>query len=158
MKRSEYEAKLEELNRQIEELKNVEIEEDGVWKPKFDDEYWFLVDEGLIYKDICVSAQPDNNRISIGNVFRTEEEAKHEVERRKVLTELKRFSKKIEKYKDNYCIKYDMQNKEIGVYNNYLYATAELVFATEKDAEKAIEAVGKDRVLKYYLDVEWFFK
>ena len=42
MKRSEQKAKIEELYRQIKELKKVKIEEDGVWKPENDEEYWFI--------------------------------------------------------------------------------------------------------------------
>ena len=154
MKRSEYEERLEELNRQIEELKNVEIEEDGVLKPKFDDEYWFLDDEGLIYQDICVSAQPDNKRISIGNVFRTEEEAKHEVERRKVLTELKKYSSKFDYGKENYFMFYSNKYSKIMIDCEEYRQRPDIYFKSYEEAEEVIKKVGIERIIKYYLGVE----
>ena len=154
MRRSEYEAKLKSLTEEIEELKKVKIEEDGVWKPELYEEYWFIDDFGKVYKDTWDCSYADNIRFNIGNVFKTEQEAKNEVERRKVSTELKRFSRNFELYKNNYCIKYDMISKKIDVYNNYVFTTAELVFETEKDARDAIASVGEERILKYYLGIK----
>lgn len=157
MNRSEQKARLEELYKQIEELKNMEIEEDGFWKPRLGEKYWFITDGGSIeedeWEDRTIYAI-HYNAFKIGNVFRTEEEAEFQVEKLKVITELKRFSKKFEENKDNFCIKYEMINQYIEIYNNYYYATAELCFASEKDAKDAIEFVGEDRVVKYYLGVE----
>ena len=109
---------------------------------------------GGVYKLVWESSDMDEKAFCIGNVFKTEKEAEYEAECRKVLAELKRFSRKFKKCAYNYCIKYDVVNKELSVYNNYYYATSELVFATEKDAEKAIKLVGEERILKYYLGVE----
>ena len=144
---------VEIFNKKIEEFKKLETEGCGVWKPEIDEDYWYIDSYGYIKKEKWDSILAENFRFNIGNVFRTEKEAKDEVERRKVLTELKRFSRNFELYKNNYCIKYDMISKKIDVYNNYVFTTAELVFETEKDARDAIASVGEERVLKYYLGV-----
>ena len=161
MNRKEYEEMLEFLtmqadffNKKVEEFKNLEIEEDSVWELIDGDSYYYISDNGLIYGVKWSFYNTHNDRLSIGNVFRNEEEAKHEVERRKVIAELKRFSRNFKKCAYNYCIKYDVVNKVLSVYNNYYYATGELVFATKKDAENAIKLVGEERILKYYLGVE----
>ena len=89
MKRSEQKAKIEELYRQIEELKNVNIEEDGVWKPENDEDYWFISSYAELYRVEWTDYSSDKDRLSIGNVFRTEEEAEFQIEKLKVLAELK---------------------------------------------------------------------
>ena len=145
---------VEIFKKKIEEFKKLETEGHDVWKPKMDEDYWYVGYAGGVYKLVWESSDMDEKAFCIGNVFRTEEEAKHEVERRKVLAELKKFSRNFEVHKNKYCIKYDMISKNIDVYNNYGYATGELRFASEKDAKDAIEFVGEDRVVKYYLGVE----
>lgn len=161
MNRKEYEEKLKLLteqleytNKQIEELKKIGIEKYYYFIPILDESYWYIDHYGDVYRDVWGDCIGDGCKFNIGNVFRTEEEAKFEVERLKVLAELKKFSRNFEVHKNKYCIKYDMISKNIDVYNNYGYATGELRFVSEKDAKDAIEFVGEDRVIKYYLGVE----
>lgn len=145
---------VEIFNKKIEEFKKLETEGYGVWKPKIDEFYYFVNGSGSIecakWSDLGI----EKGRLNFGNVFKNKEEAEYEVECRKVLTELKRFSRKFEIYKNNYCIKYDMISKKINVYNNYVFATSELIFETEKDARDAIASVGEENILKYYLGVK----
>lgn len=119
------------------------------------EKYWRLNDclspEEVTYKTELIRTMSDSFSF---NTFKTEEEAKYEYERLVTFRRLSVFSKKFEKNKDNFCIKYDVVNKELGIYNNYYYVTGELCFASEKDVQDAIEFVGEYRVLKYYLGVE----
>ena len=155
MKRSEQKAKLKKLYRQIEELKNVKIEEDGVWKPKLYEEYWFIDDFGKVYKDTWDCSYADNIRFNIGNVFRKEEEAKHEVERRKVLIELKQFSREFKYGFSNFCLHSYGEYNEF-VYQNFPYqkSLGALYFESKEILKQAIEKVGEERIKKYLFGVE----
>lgn len=145
---------VEIFNKKIEEFKKLETEVYDVWKPKITEFYYFINGSGSIEYAKWSDLGIEKGRLNFGNVFKTREEAEYEVERRKVIHELKRFSRNFEIYKNNYCIKYDMISKNINVYNNYVFATGELVFATEKDARDAIASVGEENILKYYLGVK----
>ena len=113
MRRSEQKAKLEELYRQIEELKNVEIEEDGVWKPIYGDNYWYIDSFCNTKISNWENDNFDYKRLSFGNVFRKEEEAEFKVERLKVITELKNFSCMFRKGKLNYYISLKVVNNSL---------------------------------------------
>ena len=126
------------------------------WKPKIGEEYWYIGIEYIseVWSNTWYGDELEEKYFTVGNVFKTKEEAEFQLERLKVISELKSFSTKLQINKDNYGIEYDAIEKEIYIYNNIHMSTGGIVFDTKKDAENAIEAVGKDRVLKYYLGVE----
>ena len=76
MTQQEYENKIKELEKQIEELKNTKIEESQLkrWKPKYNEIYW-LVEGGDIFNSHWFNDSGDKWRSLIGNCFETEEEA-----------------------------------------------------------------------------------
>lgn len=166
MKRSEYEAKLnkyeeeiEELKKCIKELKNVEIEEDGFWEPGDGDSYYCIFDDGDVKEIWWRYHDVHNGRLSIGNIFKTKEEAKFEVERLKVLAELKQFSKDFKFGAYNYYLSLIMSSK--CFYHNISYdietdrkAQGVIYFESEKMAREAVKTVGEDRIKKYLFEVE----
>ncbi len=158
MKRSEYEAKMADLQKQIEELKKVEIEEDRRWKPSLDERYYYTSGSGQILREKWIDTVIDNNRYAIGNCFKTYEEAEFAQERLKVLAELKEFAEQDGAewggYTEHYYIYYDFDEHFVDTCWTKESACAELYFAAEKDADLAIEAVGEDRIKKYYLRIK----
>jgi len=159
MKRSEYEKKMADLQSQIEELKKVKIEEeDKRWKPTIGDSYYIIRSDGLLVPYKWNDSDYDNGCYAIGNCFKTWEEAKFARESLKVLAELRNFSEEDDAEWDgeirHYHIYYDFDGDAVRVDWNKVYACAELYFATEECAERAIEAVGKDRIKKYYLRIK----
>ena len=84
------------------------------------------------------------------------EEVGIELERVKVYRELSLFSIKSEKGSKRVSIYYSYLDNEIGYHTAYNDCTKYpgLLFETEECAIKAVESVGKDRVLKYYLEIE----
>lgn len=156
MKRSEYEAKLKSLTEEIEELKKVEIEEDCVWNPKYNEDYWYIDRFGEVYKDIWECTYGDNIRFYMCNIFRTEEEAKFEVEKLKVLAELKQFSRKFKYGLANYYIDYDYINDSITYMLCYTDFLPTICFESKDVLKKAIESVGEDRIKKYLFCIEEF--
>ena len=77
MTKQEYENKIKDLEKQIEELKMAKVEEpqSKKWEPKFTDEYYCVDGVG----DIILSSWEDDKidawRYLTGNCFKTKEEA-----------------------------------------------------------------------------------
>lgn len=128
----------------------------GIWEPKKDDEYWFIDRDGYILSSRWGWSSTEENRFNIGNCFRTEEEAEFEIERIKIIHELKELAGgyKWEYDSYNYYIYFDCYNYKIKigyvsrVKNTYIY------FPTEEAAEKAIDTIGEERLKKYYFGIK----
>lgn len=162
MNKKEYEEKLECLiiqaeifNKQIEELKNVKIDEDKVWKPKHRENYWYIDSFGEVHVDRWLCFGGDEFRYSVGNVFKTKEEAEFEAERLEVLTELKKFSRKFRKGELNYYISLNSKTNELGIYVSDYYIGLDVYFESYEKANEAIESVGEDRIKKYLFGIEY---
>lgn len=135
------------------------------WKPKESERYYFIdaYQEG-IGNDTNDGTDVDDFRLSIGNYFKTKEEAEHMVEKLKVIHELQKFAfENNEKEIDwnnfsqtKFYLIYDSEVNNILV--DYSSCTRtnpfNIYFTSFKIAKRAIEAVGEDRIKKYYFDVE----
>ena len=73
-----------------------EVKERRVWKPKEDEEYWYTYGNGDYESDTFpdkndgpVTKRMAEERLAIGNCFKTEEEAKKTVEKLKALRRLR---------------------------------------------------------------------
>lgn len=149
----EAKAKIAEIEKKIEEKKS----ETGRWKPEEGDKYWFINDIGDIYKSEWNNVNIDKERYSIGNYYRTKEEANFAIEKLKVIAELKEFAEPKDRKWDgiisHYFFCYDYDEEEIAIsYNCYWKGT--IYFESEEKAQQAIDAVGEERVAKYLLGVD----
>ena len=133
--------------------------ESRVWKPELNQEYYFIDDFGIADTDIWGDCGVDRNRIGLGNVFKTGEEANFAMGKLRVTTELERYA--LEHNDPNYSGKYyyhiimDTEEKNIDVYEDWKERIAGATYFTSgKIAKDAIEAVGKDRILKYLFGVD----
>ena len=131
-----------------------------IYNLKEDDLYWFIGSAGEIRYAVYINDFFDEKRQEIGNMFLKKKEAKFAVERLKVIVELKKYAKEFsdEEWQDwdlpKYDIKSDCRNHVIRiVYARYLKGN-DIYFESEEKAKEAIEAVGEDRVKKYYLGVK----
>lgn len=155
MTRQEYEAKLADLQSQIEELKQIEIEAELPTpphpRPKLNDgeKYYYNEHDGSTFGYFWNDTDWDFGRFAIGNVFLTEKAAKFAAERLKVLAEMREWSGKPN---DPYQLVIDYNISEFIVNRiDFPYLTnGEMRFATKDDAENCIKAVGADRIKKYY--------
>lgn len=152
-KLQELEQQLQNLQSEIEKLKQAE-QNGNQWVPIDGDFNYFLSNRGNIGKSVWIGIDSDKDRLSIGNVFPTKEEAEFEVEKLKVIAELKKFSKDYEEGKDNYCIYYNLGYDYISYDYEWTVKRTTLYFPSEETARQAVAAVGEDRVKKYYLGVE----
>lgn len=143
------EQRIADIEEQLAQLKQEAKASADEW-PKMGDEF-YRVDAYGYCDDVWQGGTADMAMLNCGNVFRTEEEAKREVERRKVLTELRKLAKASwNKEPVNYA--YYSLRLLSGVIDicAYSYRRNELgvvYFATEKDAEAAIETIGADRLM-----------
>lgn len=143
-----------------------EIVEEPVkdWKPKKGDTYYYIGSVGSIFNYDYREDISDEAHLNIGNYFKTKEDAKHMVEKFKVIRELQKFAnenneEKIDWKNFNQCkykIFYDAEDEDLYV-DYSIQCESEpfnIYFTSFKIAKRAIEAVGEDRIKKYYFDVE----
>lgn len=134
------------------------------WTPKEKEKYFYIEDCTGVSDDRNVQAPIDYCRFNIGNFFKTKIEAEHILEKLKVIHELQKFA-----YENNegeidwknfnqckYYLVYDTKDEDLYV-DYTAYSKREpfnIYFTSFKIAKKAIEAVGEDRIKKYYFNVE----
>lgn len=125
------------------------IEED---KTSFSDgdQFYSISFDGKVNDDYWSDHQVDRERLSIGNAFKTEEEAKFEVEKRKVLHELSELTRPFSYGSNNWCF-YLNSEGEIDYYaedeSQYLYG--DYYFDSMEEAIRAVEKIGKNRIHEY---------
>ena len=140
------------------------IEESKVWSPKKGEKYWYIFNAGDIVDDTNDNSKTDEDRFSIGNYFKTQEEAKHMVEKLKVIKELKDFAlenneEEIDwnnEEQKKYSFNYNLRSKEFYFITNLCIkeSPASVYFTSEELAKQAIEKIGEDRIKKYYFDIK----
>ena len=140
------------------------VVEEPKWKPREGELYFYVNSNGEIeyryYKNRNIN---DKRRIcNIGNYFKTDEEADHMVEKLKVIRELQDLSNikfNMSDYLKNnkiYYIAYDFtQNRIVPLFDNISRNIPfNVYFSTKEDCEKAITKIGKERLGRYYFDME----
>ena len=133
-------------------------------EPKKGDTYYYIGSVGTILNYDYREDISDAALLNIGNCFKTEEEAKHMVEKLKVIHELQKFAyenneKEIDwnnKTQYKYYLVYATEDEELYV-DYAVYCKRELlnIYFTSSDiARKAIKTIGENRIKKYYFDIE----
>lgn len=133
-----------------------------VWEPEEYEPYFFIGPSGIINGSYYEADASDKRRYSIGNCFRTEEEAKFVAEKIKVIAELKRFAEENnekelnwDKYSHSkYLLVYNYESKNIIIDYTRKHKFNSIYFSSIDIAKKAIETIGEDRIKKYYFEVE----
>ena len=134
------------------------------WTPKEKEKYFYIEDCMGVSDDRNVQAPIDYCRFNIGNFFKTKIEAEHILEKLKVIHELQKFAyenneEEIDWKNFNQCkykIFYDAEDGDLYV-DYSIQCESEpfnIYFTSFKIAKRAIEAVGEDRIKKYYFNVE----
>lgn len=131
----------------------------SIWKPEVDEKYYYInscVEVDFEY--YSTDYDDDESRIRIGNVFKTEEEAKKMINKLKIINKLKElantnFGDDINELK--YSIGYDIDSKKVyPTINRYTRIMPfEVYFKTATDCKKAIDTIGEENLKKYCFDV-----
>lgn len=137
------------LQKEIDEAEAeiAKMKEPEEW-PKVGDKYYSIAFDGTVCYSIWNNYDCEADRVSIGNVFRTKEEAKFAVERLKVLAEMRKFASV------GGCWVIDYEKGEIETDNfgdDCSFGT--FAFEHEADALECINAIGEGRLKKYYFGV-----
>lgn len=144
---------LKALKERISELEEQAKKEDGF--PQKDDTYWYINTYGVVSDETWENHLTDTDMFKIGNVFKTEEQAKFAVEKLKVEAELRKFSRPFGIGGFNYCILGDLEEGRVDVMcRAYLPTQGTIYFESAEKAQQAIESVGEERIKKYIFGVE----
>ena len=145
----------EELKALKERIAELEEQAKEEWEfPQDGDDYWYLDTTGDILHEIWGDFRFEKYMLEIGNIFRTKEQAEFAVEKLKVEAELRKFSRPF-KYGDwNFEILWNNHENNIELdWSGYVVRQSVIYFASGEIAEKAIDAVGKERIKKYIFGV-----
>lgn len=144
--------------KQLKKLLEKASDEQDIYKPVYGETYYYINSEGVLNPAEWDDHFFDKKRYEIGNYFKTKKEAEFIVEKQKVVAELNRFAKEHNKRKLDwgYCIVYDNLSNKVAVHliqSNFLdYGV--VFFESAKTADEAIKQIGKERLKKYYFEVE----
>lgn len=149
------EQRIADMEAQLALLKEKAKAGGDVW-PKIGCSFYYIGELG-VYHDVWNDLASDKYKLETGSAFRCREEANLGLERRKVLTELRKLAKaswgggnadwsRAGQYK--WELFYDHKEKEWSALDLGLSQTQGAVyFATGHDAEAAIETIGADRLM-----------
>jgi tRNA U34 5-carboxymethylaminomethyl modifying enzyme MnmG/GidA len=164
MTQQEYENKIKELEKQIEELKMAKVEEPQSkrWNPKDDEEYWTVYSGGELNLVDWYNNEYDEWRYLIGNCFETEEEAE---EYKKQIEYTAKYKNYIEEHsepldwnnenQEKYCVRYHYIMQEIEIVILRTLKSQGTIYASSKQIIKdAICEIGEDNFKKYVLGVK----
>ncbi|MFW3361523.1 hypothetical protein ACN2A0_02490 [Aerococcus viridans] len=140
------------LKQRIAELEEIAKEEQEF--PQVGDEYWRIDDKGSVDNSLYNDYYTDNNRQSIGNFFQTEQQAEFAVEKLTVEAELRKFSIPFKRDTLNFIMCLDTDEDKICRETKRLMVQGALYFENIYQLDKAIEAVGIERIKKYIFGVE----
>lgn len=140
----------EERIKELEDKYNTEEE----W-PKDGDLYWFIDVRGNICNNRWENDLFDADVFDLGNIFKTSEEALFEIERRKVLHELRMMGRPFKRGEENWVFQIDARN-DLEFYYTMSHRTVyvDCCFDTKEEARQAIQKIGVNRTKKYLFGVE----
>lgn len=144
------------------EPKEEKKSEPKIWKPEYGNWYWYIGSDGQVDNCEWVNGPIDRGRYSMGNCFRTKEEAEFAREKQKIKTELQRFAdehddpEKLEWDGENehYRIGYDIDADDFITTSGWNFIHDDIFFTSKEIAEDAANKVGAKRIMKYLFDVD----
>ena len=133
-----------EFNKRVEELVK---EEESVMI--LGEAYYYINNDGTVYKDEWEDHGVDKGRLKVGNVFLLEEEALEEVEKKKVEKEVNNFSSPFIFGRKNWYLFMDENKQIFPIFDLDEVTYGVVYFESRENAQEAIDTVGIDRIKKY---------
>ena len=141
-----------EFNEKIKTLK-AEAQQEQEF-PQFGDDYWYVDSDTEVMDTASYDGEYDQGRLSIGNVFKTKEQAEFAVEKLKVEAELRKFSRPFKGNNKNYCIELCSPYERVTLYSYEQFQIQGVIyFESREKAQQAIKSVGEERIKKYIFGV-----
>lgn len=133
-----------------------------MWKPKYGELFFYISGRGYIFSSMWINSYICNEYYSIGNCFKTKEEAEFALEKVRVETELRCFAEENNECEINWADKkqekwFILYNCKEGIINRtyaYDFCINNIYFTSEEITKQAIKSIGKERLKKYYFGVE----
>ena len=154
MNRKEYEERIAKIEKELDELKEVEIVDDEF--PRLGEQYWFVDTDGYVVYAYWGDSTIDNYRKDFLRIFKTKKECKRYLEIQKAFKE---ESKKFEpNWKDGnqtkYCLYYDYDENSLKISGWSTRRQAILYFESREVLKELISRFGKEDIKKYYFGIE----
>lgn len=145
----------EDIQALIIEKAEAEQKPKSIWDLKKEDgeQYYVLRTTGDINIDYF-SSRLDEYIREAGNVFLTREDAELEQERRRIGAIMKKYSSPFEWGENNYYIEYVHSTPHIGIDYLSTYNFGIPYFKSREIAQKVIDEIGEDRLIKYWFGVK----
>nr|DAO61483.1 MAG TPA: hypothetical protein [Caudoviricetes sp.] len=116
------------------------------------DSYYYIDEFGYLRPDWFDEGYFEIRR-DLGNAFLTEEEAEFELERRKIEAIMRRYSRPFKNGECNYIVVCDTEDYMTFIRVAQFHYLGGPVFASEEIAQKVIDEIGEDRLIKYWFGV-----
>lgn len=125
--------------------------------------YYSIAEDGNIVGSVENDTLYDENCWKFGNYYNTKEEAEFVKQKQLIYQELKRYALEhnteeidwTNNSSSKFYITYGYQNNELFIDNMQTIKSPNTVyFTSEKIAENAIKAIGKDRIKKYLFEID----
>lgn len=154
MNRKEYEERIAKLEKELNKLKEAEIEDDEF--PKYGQAYWFVETDGCVVYAYWDDSTTSNYRKDFLRIFKTEKECERYLE---IQVAFKEKSKNFEpNWKDGnqikYCLYYDYDENSLKISGWSTCRQAILYFESREVLEELISRFGKEDIKKYYFGIE----
>lgn len=154
MNRKEYEERIAKLEKELDELKEVEIVDDEF--PRLGEQYCFVDTDGYVVYAYWGDNTIDNYRKDFLRIFKTKKECKRYLEIQKAFKE---ESKNFEPNwkdgsQDKYYLYYDYDRDNIEIILAWSNRAATLYFESREVLEELIARFGEEDIKKYYLGIE----
>lgn len=126
------------------------------WKPKKDDEYFWMNSYGETQPDVWDGDSIDIMRLALGMVYRTEEECEKAKERRLAKVRLQRtsdFKPDFENGEGGWTVFFSYMHKELHpIRESYSDSCEPVRYATEEEAKKSIKENREDWLTYFGVD------
>ncbi|AXY81143.1 hypothetical protein AVP_27 [Aerococcus phage vB_AviM_AVP] len=144
---------IKELKKRIAELEEQTKKEREF--PQYLDTYWIIEDSTEVSTYVWEGDDFDNQHLPIGNVFKTEEQAKFTIEKLKVEAELRKYSDSWDLEKTQYTFSFNWEFGAFEVeYPDYNQYPDSYYFDSINSLQLALETVGEERIKKYIFGVK----
>lgn len=156
------EIELDNLTKEEQETvkRLAEKKKKAYWVPNVDERYWYLRDIGDVFITENNETGVDDFRISIGNCFKTEKQAREAFIRMQMQTKWKQLSLEAGeadnswdgKHKHYYAY-WDCRGKKLRYDYNDIWIQERIYFPSAESIYTAITELGEENVKRYILGV-----
>ena len=117
------------------------------------EEYYYITEDGEIGTTHFDSFYDEKAR-DVGNAFLTREEAEFEVERRKIEAIMRKHSRPFKSGEFNCTVACETPINGVYIRTVQFHNSGVPFFASSEVAQKVIDEIGEDRLIKYWFRVE----